>query len=179
VGEIKMDLWEAIKERRSIRRYVQEHDVSAETVEQLLQAAIAAPSAGNCQPWHFAVVRDPEIKRGLAEAAYGQRFVAQAPVVIVVCADPARSASRYGRRGSELYCLQDTAAATENSLLGVTALGLGACWVGAFDEGAAARVLDLPSHLRPVAMIPIGHPGERFARRTPRRSLPEITTLIA
>ncbi len=174
-----MDLWEAIKERRSIRRYVQEgRDVPPEAVEQLLQAAIAAPSAGNCQPWHFVVVRDPETKRGLAEAAYGQRFVAQAPVVIVVCADPARSASRYSRRGSELYCLQDTAAATENILLGVTALGLGACWVGAFNEGAAATVLDLPSHLRPVVMIPIGHPGERFASHTPRRPLSEITTFI-
>jgi nitroreductase len=104
--------------------------------------------------------------------------VAQAPVVIVVCADPARSAARYSRRGSELYCLQDTAAATENILLGVTALGLGACWVGAFDERAAATVLNLPSHLRPVAMIPIGHPGERFARRTSRRPLSEMTTFI-
>jgi nitroreductase len=172
-----MDLWEAIKERRSIRRYVQGRDVPPEAVEQLLRAAIAAPSAGNRQPWHFVVVRDPEAKQGLAEAA-GQRFVAQASVVIVVCADPARSASRYSRRGSELYCLQDTAAATENILLGVTALGLGACWVGAFSEGAAATVLDLPSHLRPVAMIPIGHPGERFASRTPRRPLSEITTFI-
>jgi nitroreductase len=178
MGENTMDLWEAIKERRSIRRYVQGRDVPPETVEQLLQAAIAAPSAGNCQPWHFVVVRDPEIKQGLAEAAYGQRFVAQAPVVIVVCADPPQSASRYGRRGIELYCLQDTAAAIENILLGVTALGLGACWVGAFDEGAAATVLDLPSHLRPVAMIPIGHPDERFARRTPRRPSSEIVTLI-
>jgi nitroreductase len=173
-----MDLWEAIKERRSIRRYVQQRDVSSEAVEQLLGAAIAAPSAGNCQPWHFMVVRDPEAKRGLAEAAYGQRFVAQAPVVIVVCADPGRSASRYGRRGSELYCLQDTAAATENILLGVTALGLGACWVGAFDERAAATVLELPPHLRPVVMIPIGHPGERFAHQTSRRPLPEVTTSI-
>jgi nitroreductase len=173
-----MDLWEAIKERRSIRRYVQGRDVPTETVKQLLQAAITAPSAGNRQPWHFVVVRDAEAKQGLADAAYGQQFVGQAPVVIVVCADPTRSASRYGGRGSELYCLQDTAAATENILLGVTALGLGACWVGAFDERAATTVLDLPSHLRPVVMIPIGHPGERFVRRTPRRPLSEITTFI-
>jgi len=137
-----MDLWEAIKERRSIRRYVQGRDVPTETVEQLLQV------------------------------------VGQAPVVIVVCADPTRSASRYSGRGSELYCLQDTAAATENILLGVTALGLGACWVGAFDERAATTVLDLPSHLRPVVMIPIGHPSERSVRRTPRRPLSEITTFI-
>ena len=108
-----MDLWEAIKERRSIRRYVQGRDVPPETVEQLLQAAIAAPSAGNRQPWHFVVVRDPETKRGLAEAAYGQRFVAQAPVVIVVCADPAQSASRYGQRGSELVLLDCRALAGE------------------------------------------------------------------
>ncbi len=173
-----MDFWEIVKDRRSIRGYATDKDVPPETVERLLEAAIAAPSAGNRQPWHFIVVRRPEMKRRLAEAAFGQGFVAQAPLVIVVCAVPEQSAARYGRRGSELYCLQDTAAAVENILLGVTALGLGACWVGAFDEEAAARALDLAGDMRPVAMVPIGHPTERFSHRTSRRSLKQVTTFI-
>ncbi len=173
-----MDFWEVVKERRSIRSFATDQDVPPETVERLLEVAVAAPSAGNRQPWHFIVVRRPQVRRGLAEAAYGQGFVAQAPVVIVVCAVPEQSASRYGRRGAELYCLQDTAAAAENILLAVTALGLGACWVGAFDEEMAARAIDLSRDMRPVAMIPIGHPGERFSRRPARRPLEQVTTFI-
>ncbi len=173
-----MDFWDVVKERRSVRRFAPDRDVPLETVERILGAAIAAPSAGNRQPWHFIVVRRPEVKRSLAEAAYGQWFIADAPLTIVVCAIPGRSAARYGRRGTELYCLQDTAAATQNILLAVTALGLGACWVGAFDERAAARALDLPGQIRPVAIVPIGHPAERFAGRTSRRPLPEVTEFV-
>jgi len=172
-----MDFWEVVDKRRSIRRFERDRDVPREAVERLLEAAISAPSAGNMQPWHFFVVREGETKLGLARAAWGQHFVAEAPVVIVVCADPGRSGWRYGRRGKELYCLQDTAAATQNILLAAVALGLGACWVGAFDEEAAARVLNLPSHLRPVAIVPIGYPAES-PYRPARRALKEVTTFV-
>jgi nitroreductase len=168
-----VDFWKVIEERRSVRNFEAERDVSPDMVRRILGAAIQAPSAGNCQPWQFVVVRSERFKERLAQAAYGQRFVAAAPVVIVVCADPARSARRYGGRGTHLYCLQDTAAATEHILLAVTALGLGACWVGAFDERAASQALDLPSDLRPVAIIPIGYPLAGH-RRTSRRSLEEV-----
>jgi len=170
-----MDFWQVIEERRSVRNFDSARDVPHETVQRILEAAIRAPSAGNCQPWHFIVVRSEQIKGRLAQAAYGQWFIADAPVVIVVCAEPDRSAWRYGSRGSQLYCLQDTAAATEHILLAVTALGLGACWVGAFDEKAAAKALDLPASLRPVAIVPLGHPTAR-PYRTPRRSLNEVVT---
>ena len=172
-----MDFWQVIEERRSVRRF-DRRDVPEEMVERMLQAAIRAPSAGNRQPWRFFVVRRQEVKAALAEAAWGQRFVAQAPVVIVVCAEPDRSASRYGRRGRELYCLQDTAAATEHILLAATALGLGACWVGAFDEQAAARALNLPANLRPVAIIPVGYPAWEPGGRTPRRPLHEVVETV-
>jgi len=171
-----MDFWEVISRRRSIRAYEPGRPVPDEIICQLLEGALRAPSAGNRQPWHFIVVRDEMTKAGLASAAYGQHFVAQAPVVIVVCADPSRSAARYGTRGRELYCLQDTAAAAENLLLAAVALGLGACWVGAFDERAAASALRLGSHLRPVALIPLGHPMERAARRTSRRDLQDVVS---
>ena len=107
-----MDFWQVIEERRSVRDFDVGRDVPPDMVQGILEAAIRAPSAGNCQPWHFVVIRSEQTKGLLAEAAYGQWFVAVAPVVIVVCADPARSAWRYGSRGVQLYCLQDTAAAT-------------------------------------------------------------------
>ncbi len=173
-----MDFWEAVEKRHSVRRFDVDRDVAPEIVERILSAAILAPSAGNCQPWHFFVVRDAVIKRHLAEAAWGQRFVAEAPVVIVVCAEPARSSARYGSRGSSLYCLQDTAAATEHILLAATALDLGSCWVGAFDERAAAQALQLSAHLRPVAMVPIGYPLRPTARHTTRRKPDEVVTYI-
>lgn len=173
-----MDFWETVKKRHSVRRYDPDRDVPPEMVERILEAAILAPSAGNCQPWHFYVVRDAVTRQQLAQAAYGQSFVAQAPVVIVVCADPGRSAGRYGRRGTELYCLQDTAAATEHILLAATALGLGTCWVGAFDEKATAVALRLPAHLRPVAIVPIGYPAGPSSRYTDRRPLSQVVTTI-
>jgi len=168
-----MDLWTAIERRRSVRRFSSAL-VPQSDIERILAAAIHAPSAGNRQPWHFIVVRNPELKTALATAAGGQGFVAAAPAVIVVCAEPDRSAARYGVRGRELYCLQDTAAATEHILLAATALGLGACWVGAFDGTAAARALSLPGTLRPVAMVPIGHPLEEGGRPSSRRSPGEL-----
>jgi nitroreductase len=170
-----VDFWRVIEERHSVRDFDARRDVSPEMVQRILRTAVRAPSAGNCQPWHFVVVRSERTKDLLAEAAYDQWFIAEAPVVVVVCADPARSAWRYGSRGVQLYCLQDTAAATEHILLAVTALGLGACWVGAFDERAVSQALGLPSDLRPVAIVPIGYPVARPDRAL-RRSLKEIVT---
>jgi nitroreductase len=171
-----MDFWQVVQDRYSVRRFDPTEDVSPEVVERLLEVAIRAPSAGNRQPWHFCVVRDPEVQQGLVAAAYGQEFVAQAPVVIVVCADAERSAERYRQRGRELYCLQDTAAAAEHILLAAVASGLGGCWVGAFDELRAARVLDLPHQHRPVAILPIGKPAEEPAVRRSRRPLQAVVS---
>ncbi len=172
-----MDLWTAIERRRSVRRF-SSAEVPQSDIEKILATATRAPSAGNRQPWHFIVVRNAELKRALAAAAGGQDSVAAAPAVIVVCAEPQQSAARYGRRGRELYCLQDTAAATEHILLAATALDLGACWVGAFDETAAAEALSLPATLRPVAMVPIGHPVAEAGPGSSRRSLAEVTSWL-
>ena len=172
----EMDFWSVIEQRHSVRAFGSA-PVSDEEVERILGAAVRAPSAGNRQPWHFVIVRNPRIKAALEQAAYGQSFVSEAPVVIVVCAEAKRSAARYGDRGSGLYCLQDTAAAVENMLLAAVALGLGACWVGAFDETAAANASDLPSHLRPVALVPLGVPAQSPAATT-RRGLTEVSSRL-
>jgi nitroreductase len=171
-----MDLEHLLARRHSVRAFGST-ELDSATVNALLKAGIRAPSAGNRQPWHFVVVRRPALKQALAQAAGGQSFVAEAPIVIVVCADPERSAARYGTRGRQLYCLQDTAAATENILLAATAMGLGACWVGAFDEGAAALALELPKHLRPVAMVPVGQPAAK-PQHAARRPLSEVTSFL-
>jgi nitroreductase len=168
-----LDVFTAIKTRRSIRAFT-DKQVTDEEVTKLIEAARWAPSAGNIQPWEFIIVKDPEVKHGLCEAAMNQTFIEEAPVVIVVCADPVRSSRRYSSRGINLYCLQDTAAATQNILLTAHAMGLAACWVGAFNEEAARRTLNVPDELRPIAIIPVGHPAEKPRARS-RRSWDEIT----
>ncbi|MEM2878459.1 MAG: nitroreductase family protein [Candidatus Hadarchaeales archaeon] len=155
-----MDLSQAIRGRRSVREYKPD-DVPESDLRAILEAGIHAPSAGNCQPWEFVVVRDASRKQALSEAAHGQRFIVEAPVVIVVCANIPRTSARYGRRGAELYCIQDTAAAVQNMLLMAYSMGYGTCWVGAFDEGKAARAVCAPDGVRPVAMILLGKPAER------------------
>lgn len=169
-----MDVWQAIESRSSVREYDSRRDVSEDDLLRLLGAAIRAPSAGNLQPWRFFVVRDRQVKLALARAAADQEFVAQAPVAIVVCAEPDRSARRYGRRGTELYCLLDCAAATQNLLLAAAALGLGSCWVGAFSESGVRSAVRIPSTLRPVAIVPIGWPRGEPEERTSRRSLDQV-----
>ncbi|MBC7247087.1 MAG: nitroreductase family protein [Actinobacteria bacterium] len=152
-----MDVLEAMERRHSVRSFDASREVPEDLVDEVLRCACLAPSAGNVQPWRFLVVRDGRMKEALAAAALGQRFVAQAPVVVVVCADLEAHARSYGKRGVELYSIQDTAAAVQNMLLAATALGLGTCWVGAFREEEAARALGLPAHLRPLALVPMGY----------------------
>ncbi len=161
-----MDVMEAIFGRRSVRRF-RDDPIPDEDLRKILEAATWAPSAGNMQSWEFVVVKDPGRKRELVRAALGQSFIAEAPVVVVVCANENRSASRYGERGRTLYCIQDTAAAIQNMLLAAYSMGYGTCWVGAFDERAVSSVIRAPSGVRPVAIIPIGKPAE--SPRGPRR----------
>jgi len=167
-----MELVEAIKDRRSIRAF-KKQDVSQEAIDKLVEAALLAPSAGNAQSWAFVLVKDQATKLALSKAALGQRMVAEASVVFVVCADEKRAQQSYGERGRMLYCIQDTAAATQNILLTACSLGLGACWVGAFREEAVRKIVNTPEEMRPVAMIPVGYPDESPPARS-RRPASEV-----
>lgn len=151
-----MEFYEVLRQRHCARAFTGE-DVTPEQVDTLLDAAVMAPTAGNLQPWRFFVVRDGRFRKSLSNAAYGQTYLAEAPVVIVICADLDVCAHGYGSRGEDLYSIQDTAAAVENILLAATAEGLGACWVGAFSEEKAREVLRLAPGVRPLAMVPVGH----------------------
>ncbi|MBE0466166.1 MAG: nitroreductase family protein [Candidatus Desulforudis sp.] len=168
---------QAIQNRSSIRRF-RPDPVPRELLDQLVEAARWAPNAGNLQPWHFYVVTTPDRRRCLAQAALKQDFVAAAPVCIVVCAEPDRSASHYRERGRTLYCYQDTAAAAQNILLAATAAGLGSCWVGAFHEDRVVACLGIPRGRIPVALIPIGYPDREPENRTHRRPVEDIATFI-
>jgi len=155
-----MDVFDAIKGRRSVRAFKRDA-IKNDDLKKILEAARWAPSAGNRQPLEVVVVRDETIKQRLAHAARGQDFIIDAPVVIVICANLDRTSSRYGDRGATLYCIQDTAAATQNIHLAAYALGYATCWVGAFDEREAAEIIEAPRGVRPVAIIPLGKPAEK------------------
>ena len=148
---------ELFRNRRSVRSFTNE-DVPDDVIAEALEVGNLAPSAGNLQARDFVVVRNQERKRRLAEAAHSQSFLAEAPVILVCCANLDRIAE-YGPRGRELYCLQDVAAAVENVLLYLHAAGYGACWVGAFNEKKVSETLRLPVQVRPLALLPVGRPA--------------------
>ncbi|MEW5802501.1 MAG: nitroreductase family protein [bacterium] len=170
------DLLPYLKGRRSIRRF-KSQPVPPEFIEKIMEAGSWAPSAGNVQPWYIYLIYSHEVKEKLAQAALEQRFIAKAPLVIVICADRNRAQSIYGERGEALYMYQDTAALVQNMLLEAFSLGLGCCWVGAFKDGEVSRVLNLPHHLRPVAILPLGYPDEKPAPRK-RRDWRETLEII-
>jgi nitroreductase len=153
------DLIDTILSRRSIRRYREEPITGAE-IKTLLEAAMAAPSASNLKPWHFIVVTRREILNKLAEAHPHAKMLNDAPLCISVCGDP--DASR--------YWVQDCSAATENLLLAVTALGLGAVWCGVHPRPErvkeVSKILSIKPPLIPLNLIAIGHPAEEKEPRT-------------
>jgi len=150
---------ELIKSRRSIREYT-EAPVAPEHVRALLEAAMAAPSGRNLKPWEFVVVADAETRRRLAKTHQFSGMAAKAPVVFVVC----------GRESASRHWVSDCSAATENLLIEAVSLGLGGVWVGLHPsterEEYVRQVLGLPSDLRTLCMVPVGHPAEPKPART-------------
>ena len=152
-----MDTIEAIRTRRSIRRYTGE-PVSDDVLAEILKAAMSAPSAGNQQPWQFVVVADRALRDAIAQFHPYAQMVPEAPVAIVVCGD-LRLESYKG------YWVQDCSAATQNILLAAHAQGLGAVWVGIYPVEDRVRrlqqLLALPAQVVPLALVPLGLPAER------------------
>jgi nitroreductase len=153
-----MDVLKAVKERRSIRNF-QKKEIPGDVIDKLIEAIIWAPSAGNLQSRKFYFVKNAELKESLAAAAFGQNFIAEAPLTIVACTDN-KISKRYGDRGTHLYSIQDVSVSVMNLMLVAHELGLGTVWVGAFDEWQVFEILNLPQNLRPVAIIPVGYPAK-------------------
>ena len=147
-----MEVLEAIRDRRSIRRY-QRKGVPDEKLIQVLEAGRWAPSAHNCQCRKFIAVRDQETRKELAHIATYGSFLAEAPVAIAVVIDPSLSN----------HPVEDGAAATQNMLLAAHALGLGSCWIGSYGSGyedGAKRILGIPDDKRLLSLISLGYAAD-------------------
>lgn len=165
-----MELADAIELRRSVRSY-RPDDVPEGMVRSILHAGHMAPSAGNLQARDFIIITDIETRKKLSDAALNQRFIVEAPVCIVVCANMDRSRKKYRAKG-ELYAIQDASIAAMNMMLQAFDLGLGTCWVGAFDDRRVIEMFKLPMGVFPIALLPIGYPDE--SPLTPTRLGSEI-----
>ena len=155
-----MEVFECAITRRSIRKY-KDQPVEWDKVVNILEAGRLAPSAGNLQNFRFIVVKDEETRKKIAEAALNQTWMIKAPIHIIVCSEPEKTKRFYGVRGERLYTIQDCAAAIENMLLTAHSLGLGACWVGAYEEDAIRRLMNLPEQGITHAIITIGYADEK------------------
>lgn len=147
------------KKRKSVRNFL-EDEIEKEKLEEILKVIESSPSAGNLKAREVLIIKEKELKKELAKAAFNQNFVSQAPVVLVFFALPEKSKSVYGKRGEELYALQDATISCAYAWLEAVNMGLGACWVGAFDEEKVKEILKTPSDWRPVALLPIGYSAE-------------------
>jgi len=158
-----VDVLEAIYRRRSIRNYIS-RPVETEKLEELLRAAMAAPSAVNSQPWEFVVVTGEDTLARLRGALVMGRY--NAPAAIVVCANPVRARNLAGL----LFWTQDCSAAVENMLLAAVGLGLGTVWVGVHPVGPTAALvrsaLGIPRSVRVLAVVYAGYPAEDKSART-------------
>jgi nitroreductase len=171
-----MEFKDVIKKRHSVRAFTS-RPIEESKIKEILEVTNSAPSAGNLQAYKIFLVQDEKKKRELALASLAQSFVAEAPLVLVFCADPEASGKKYGKRGRSLYSIQDASIAAAYSQLAATSLGLASCWVGAFDDEEVLRVLGNPEGLVPVAIIPIGYPAEE-PKATPRKKLEDLVQRI-
>lgn len=151
---------EEIFERRSIRKY-QDKKVESEKIDKLLEAAVAAPSASNEQPWHFVVIKDRKRLEQLAEIHPYAKMLKEAPLAIAVCAD-------LNKQKHQGFWVQDCSAATQNILLEAVSLDLGAVWIGCHPaearEKAVSEYLEVPANFKTLSLISVGYPAEEKGR---------------
>ncbi len=198
-----MDVSEAIKKRRSIRKFKPD-PIPEEKIRLLLESARLAPSGTNTQPWRFVVIKDNDTKKKLQEAAHNQRHIGRAPVIIVCCAD-LKAFKEFPERVDELIesgalpertrevfipylskgmdtvtkdalmvaAAANVAIAVEHIVLQAVEIGLGTCWVRWYEDNKVKEILDIPEHVEVMALLPIGVPGEDPSRR-PRLELDQL-----
>jgi nitroreductase len=169
---MNMDLFQAIAARRSIRKY-RDIPVEAEKLRQVLDAARLAPSWKNLQCWRFLVIANAQTKARILAAFPednpGRKALAQAPLLILVCAAPEESGVENGIE----YYIADSAIAFEHLCLAAQALGLGTCWMGWYDEAQLKVAAGVPEPFRVVGVTPLGYPDQEPKAR-PRKELQEV-----
>lgn len=178
-----MNTLEAIRTRRSVRKY-SNRPVEPEKLRTVLEAARQAPSWSNLQCWRFVVVTEPAVKARISELSYveaffatygyksnpAQKALAEAPVVIVACADPTKSGTLRGQQ----YYLTDMGIAAENLMLAAHEVGLASVFVGVFQEEELGELLDIPAEVRIVGLFPLGYPEGEAKGGPPRKPLDQI-----
>ena len=164
---------DVVLSRTSVRRFV-DRPVEHEKVGKILEIARYSPSAGNVQNWVFLVVESLEQRERIAVACLKQKWIASAPILIVVCDETEKITKMYEKR-AELYRVQNCAMAAYSLLLAATSVGLGSCLVSAFDEEAVKDILKLPESVIPEAVIPIGYPFEPAVGKPQRHTLDHLT----
>ena len=166
--------------RKSIREFT-DYALSEAEITLLMESATRAPNACNFQSWHFYAVSNRDVINSFysaeGSAIYGGKWITEAAMVVVVCTDAKELEKRFGDRGSNLFAVQDTAAAITNILLQAADIGLGGCWIGAFNEDKCRELLDIPAQRRPVALLPIGKPKSDPSERG-RKPLNDVVTMI-
>ena len=162
-----MEVLEAIKTRRSVRRYKPE-PIPEDDLKKIVEAARQAPSAGNRQPWRFVVVRDPETKEKLGEIARGQTWISDAGAIVAALAMDKKSPEVYER-----WAERDVMTAVEHIVLASWSLGYGTCWIGAFYEDQVKELLGIPEEMTVIVLLPIGVPAHSPDPRS-RKPLDEI-----
>ena len=164
-----MTVIEAVRLRKSVRSWA-DKPVEEEKLRAVLEAARLAPSASNRQEWRFVVVRDADRRKKLAKAARNQTFVGEAPVVIAACAETDDHEMACGQKSYPI----DVAIALDHLTLAAAELGLGTCWIGAFSEPEAKKVLGIPEEIRVVELMPLGYPADASVEEKSRKGFDEI-----
>jgi nitroreductase len=164
-----MDLYEAIRTRRSVRTWLAK-PVEEAKLMRVIEAARLAPSAKNMQEWRFILVTDPALRERLGVAARGQTFVGEAPVVVVGCSTETQNVMACGQLSYPI----DLAIAMEHIALAAAAEGLGTCWIGAFLEDPVKDLLGIPKEVRVVGLMPLGYPAEPAAGDKRRKPIDQV-----
>ena len=163
-----MNVYEAIKTRRSVRSY-QDKPIPEEVLTRILEAGRMAPSGGNRQPWKFVVVTDKETRKRLGKAANNQHFVGEAPVIIAAVGLNSKKIMSCGIPADPV----DVAVAIDHMTLAAVEEGLGTCWIGAFSQEKVCKILKIPSSFKVIELLPLGYPADSPGPKV-RKSLEEI-----
>lgn len=164
-----MEVMDAIRRRFSCRSY-RPQEVEQDKLNKVLEAARLAPSARNVQDWRFIVVRDARTRKRLSDCAKGQKYVAEAPVVVVAVGTKIDDKMTCGHP----TFLIDVSIAVDHITLAATSEGLATCWIGAFYEDQVRALLGIPDHCRVVALLPLGYPAASAPPQRPRNPLEAI-----
>ena len=158
----------AIYHRVSCRAF-DDRQIPQHIIEEIITAGTMAPASGNMQPWEFIVVDHKDMKEKISDHTFSgfyskgadsQLWIRHAPIIMIPCVNFKRTVARYGDLGYE-WAVIDTTSAVQNMLLAATELGVASCWVGGFIEKGVRQLLELPSYVKPLGLIPMGYPAER------------------